>query len=425
MAEPLLLAGCLPSGGSLQEGEGAAMARSRSFMAALERAGVRYELLDISGLPSKRRLSLRSLRRGGGFSAVAAISPYPAEAVLRSGCELPVWVDMNGMHPAESQLTGGCKPCARDMMARMLALESLLISKGDRFSTPSRRQKLALTGELLLIGRLDATVTGLDPVHVIPHRATPVPTKPGGGQAGEPGLLKVISTGSFNRWFDHLTLFQALETAMDKAPGLTFTATGGRIPHSPDSWDEFQRLVAGSPHRDRYEMRGWIPGEELEEVYASAGAAVYADIPCSETLLGARTRVLDWIARGIPVVCTRGAEIAEEIRTAGIGIVVPQRDPAAMAGAFLRLCGDPSAGMGIRAGQEAWMSTRGSAPDAFKPFVEWVSHPSRLPVRPIGRMPVPAWGTSRYNIFMIARVLRERGLSSLARKFMGMAFRKT
>lgn len=413
----IILVGCGSSQEAARSGDGACQVRTRRFQLALEREGFLAEVFYTTGFLSDMKRLKELLARRSGLHGMVAISPFPAETAVMAGTRLPLWIDMNGMHAAEVQLTGGDYTKHRMQLARMLSLDSALLMRGDRFSTPSRRQRIAVLAELLLLGRLDAASLCIDPVSAVPHCVMPdLDTSLRSGRRRKDGDFLVISAGSFNRWFDHRTLFHAIEAAMARDPGIRFTAAGGPVPHSPGSWEEFGKMVAESQFRDRISMPGWLAREDLDRLFAEADAAVFADIPCPETEMGARTRALDWIAWGIPVVCTRGTEISEDIADEGLGLVVPQSSPGAMAEAILSLKADPGLSSAIAERQKSWGEGRGSMGEAFRPVVEWATCPQRLPTRPLGRAPIPGFQTMAYSMLLVREMSLSRGVLSALRK---------
>ena len=75
----------------------------------------------------------------------------------------------------------------------------------------------------------------------------------------------------------------------------------------------------------------------------------------SSYLEGLGTSILDAMAAGLPVVGTRVGGIPEAVRDGETGLLVPPRDPAALAEALVRLALDPArrAAMGARGRDEA------------------------------------------------------------------------
>lgn len=404
------LFGNTPDSFSPGAGNGACIARTGRFRSTMEAAG--HEVLVCSPPQTVRpgRSVTAFLRDRGPFDCVVAISPFPAEAVTDSGCALPFWIDMNGMHPAEIQLAGTDVQKNRMEMFRMLALEHCLLARGDRFSAPSARQTDSILGQLFLLGRLDCGNRDIAVVHPFPHCSLEVPLSRGPETEAPP---RIISTGSFNRWFDHITLFRALEYVMERDPRVVFSCSGGAVPFWSRGMEEFTSLAASSSHSGRYDIRGWVGREELEDIYDMATAAVLADIPCNETRLGARTRMIDWVSRGIPVACTRGAEVSEDMERAGTALVVPQQSPEELGRALLILITRSEARSAIRRNQIRWCSEEGDPVRVFLPLNEWCASPERLRGGiPPGFAPKP-FGTLRYRLSAFTLAARGKGFSGL------------
>lgn len=383
------------------------------------------DLFGLSGNEPGVRRRFRRILESGRYDSVTAISPYPAEAALSGGCHPPLWIDVNGAHATEVLQSPDDPVTRRIRMIRVLSLESAILRGGDAFSTPSRRQRLAVLGELLLLGRFSAAAQAEPPVYAVPHCASQrPPSSPSSDLTAGGEGFSIISTGSFNTWFDHRTLFAALETVMEADPGVSFTATGGPVRHSGSGWAEFSDLVRSSGMAERFLLEGWLPDEEMERVYSGASAAVFTDRPGLETELGARTRALDWISRGIPVVCTSGSEIAEDIAGSGMGIVVPQGDPASLASALLGLARDPALGERIRSAQAAWSAGPGSPREVFASYLRWVENPRRVLSPPVFRPVVPPFRTSGYHRVLVREIVRAGGVRSAAARILARVFRR-
>ncbi|RKZ10514.1 hypothetical protein DRQ25_02720 [Candidatus Fermentibacteria bacterium] len=394
---------------SASSGTGACIARTARFRHALETAGFRVSVLSPSE-GTRGAAEIKHFLVDRSFSCIVTISPFHAEAVAIANPDLPIWIDMNGTHPAETLLLGNDDGLSGERLVRILALENTLLMRGDAFSTPSRRQAFAVRGELLLLGRMGKRSSEFIPVSPIPHCSMGVFEVNDKSSTG----FRIISTGSFNLWFDEITLFNALESAMERDKSIEFISTGGRVPVSLAKYDNFRKMIEKSRFSERFTLHGWIPYDELMEVYRTASAAVYTDLPSMETTLGARTRTLDWIKRGIPVVCTDGAEISENIRSHGLGIVVPQQDHAALAKAFLQLISSPDLSENIIENQEKWCSAEGSSENLFQPLVSWCRNPSRTKTNPIGTSTIPRLNSIAYLRKIFHEISTDKGIGYAA-----------
>ena len=114
------------------------------------------------------------------------------------------------------------------------------------------------------------------------------------------------------------TLFQGLEAAMQSDPRLHYVSVGANTYNAPDNvYDRFVAMAAASPHRDRYHMLGWRPWSEMATYYRESNVGINIDALHYETIFGTRTRLVEMIASGLPVVTSLGAELSYLLRDAG------------------------------------------------------------------------------------------------------------
>ena len=113
------------------------------------------------------------------------------------------------------------------------------------------------------------------------------------------------------------------------------------------------------------EFAGWVPGHA--DALARVAAADVAVMPHHATEAWNTTisnKTFDFMAAGLPVVSSDAAPAARILRETGAGVVVPSRDPAALAAAIERLR-DPALREALgRAGQRAVLSTYNWEADA-------------------------------------------------------------
>ena len=88
----------------------------------------------------------------------------------------------------------------------------------------------------------------------------------------------------------------------------------------------------------------WVPYAERQNYLLDADVAVSLHQPGVEAQFAFRTRVLDYLWAGLPMVLSRGDELAARVDREGLGVAVPEGDVDAVAGALaLLLDAAPSA----------------------------------------------------------------------------------
>lgn len=121
--------------------------------------------------------------------------------------------------------------------------------------------------------------------------------------------------------------------------------------------------------------RGWVPYGERAGWLLAADAAVVAQHDHLETRFAFRTRVLDAIWAGLPVVATEGDELSSVVERHRMGAVAPAGDSRALAAAIARLVDEP--GSLALAGENARvLAPRMSWERCADPLLEWCSDPA-------------------------------------------------
>jgi hypothetical protein len=119
---------------------------------------------------------------------------------------------------------------------------------------------------------------------------------------------------------------------------------------------------------------GWVPYEERHNALLDAEVGVSGHLPHLETMLAFRTRILDYIWAGLPVLTTAGDALGDLVDDAGLGAVVPPGDPGAVADALRSLLLDEARSAAARAAIEAVVpSLRWSA--VLRPLREFCTDP--------------------------------------------------
>ncbi|HLQ60613.1 MAG TPA: glycosyltransferase family 4 protein [Candidatus Acidoferrales bacterium] len=248
------------------------------------------------------------------------------------------------------------------------------------------------------------------------------------------GDLVVLWAGGVYNWLDPLTLIHAVEAASSRVPRLRLVFMGGTHPNPevPEMamLQEARRLAAERRLSGRlvFFNEGWVPYEERSGWLLDADLGVSTHLEHLETRYSYRTRILDYLWAGLPVVCTAGEVLAETVERERLGAAVPPGDVPALAAALERLAGaQERAGCARRvravAPRYLWSRVAG-------PLLDFCRSPrraadmaagrrrSRVPLRgrtPPGwaRLAVKAWETLRADG---TRRLADRGVAYLERR---------
>lgn len=232
------------------------------------------------------------------------------------------------------------------------------LRNGDFFLCASERQRDFWLGSLASLGRLNPATYAADPtlrnlIDVVPFGLDP------GRPAEDPGVLRrafpgigerdpvVIWGGGVYNWFDPLSLLSAVDRLRGTRPDIRLVFLGMRNPN-PD----IPEMRVASELRTESDRRGltgthvffndgWVPYDRRGAYLADADVAASTHLAHVETHFSFRTRVLDYLWAGLPMVLTGGDTLSDGIQQAGLGITVEPGDPAAIAAAIDRLLAHP------------------------------------------------------------------------------------
>jgi glycosyltransferase involved in cell wall biosynthesis len=302
----------------------------------------------------------------------------------------------------------------RTGLARQLAL-------GDLFLCATERQRDMLLGGLCLLGRVGPGAPDHEPtprslVATVPFGLPSAPPKPADrpllrgvvSGVGDDDLLLLWAGGIYN-WFDPVSLVRAVGLAAAHHPEVKLIFFAGTHPN-PDvptmrvAAETRQAAQAeGLLDRHVFFLDQWVPYEERGGYLLEADVGVSAHLDNAETTFAFRTRFLDYLWAGLPVVCTGGDELGDLAGERGFGLVVPPGDVPGLAGAIRRLAADRGKLARLAA------AARATAPEfrwerTLRPLAEFAAAPVPAPDRPRDRLarrrPVHttlAWRVARFH----------------------------
>lgn len=215
----------------------------------------------------------------------------------------------------------------------------LQMSRGDFFLCSSEEQRTFYLGFLAALGRVNPERMAADPDlstliapvpfgvpdELPPHRPVLPPRN-----AGEARLL----FGGLYDWYDPWTLLDALRS-LDRPWSLLLI-------HNPNPESTPQRLFAEVEARcrslgwwgSRVQALDWVPAERRYDLLRDVDLLIAPHRPSLETRLSLRTRFLDALAAGCPVVTSEGGAMSRLLAEHRAGWLVPPGDAAALAEAL-------------------------------------------------------------------------------------------
>jgi len=228
---------------------------------------------------------------------------------------------------------------------------------GDFFICASERQRDFWLGTLLASGRVNAVTYAQDHtlrelIDVVPFG---IPAEPPQKQRPvlkgvHPGIGSedkvLLWNGGLWQWFDPLTLIDALVEVLRVRDDVRLLFAAGRhfnlemVPEMPI----YAQTVARCRDLDLLDHHvffgDWIPYDERGGYLLEADLGVSTHRSGLESSFASRTRLLDCVWAGLPVVSTAGDPLSDMIAKRELGQIVPPERPDLLADAILAALAD-------------------------------------------------------------------------------------
>ena len=265
---------------------------------------------------------------------------------------------------------------------------------GDFFICASERQRDWWLGLLEAHGRINRHTLGEDAslrrlIDVVPFGLPETPPHhtrsvvkgvwPGVGENDQ----VILWGGGLWPWLDPLTAIRAVAKVWETRQDVRLIFPGTRHPNPamagiPTHTEAARALASRLELLDRGVFFGdWVPYEDWPNVLLESDIALtlhYEDT--LETRLAFRSRVLDYVWAGLPMVITRGDATSALIAEHGLGMVVNGEAVEAVAAALLHLLNTPRAIFSQRCETVRGSLTWGRA---ACPLIEFCRQPRRAP----------------------------------------------
>lgn len=227
----------------------------------------------------------------------------------------------------------------------------------DGFICANSRQKDLWTGFSLSKNKINPPLYDQDSslnsyIGIVPFGLSSAPPKRTG-----PGLRELFSIpadhkvllwgGGIWNWFDPLTLIQAIKEIQKYRKDVHLVFMGIKHPN-----DQVPAMAMAAKaiqlakdldllNKNVHVNYGWVPYHERQNFFLEADFGVSTHFDNLETRFAFRTRMLDYIWAGLPMIATQGDFFSEFIESHQLGVTIPACDVQALSKAIMALCEQP------------------------------------------------------------------------------------
>ncbi|MCL2516598.1 MAG: glycosyltransferase family 4 protein [Microbacteriaceae bacterium] len=318
------------------------------------------------------------------------------------------------------------------------------LARGDFFLAASERQRHLFIGQLAALGRINplnykgnpdlskliATVPfGLSSEPPVHEKQVLKGVLPG---IGADDKVLLWSGGLYN-WFDPHTLIRAVAQVAERHPDVKLFFQGTKHPHPGVPEMEIvstSRALAaelGVIDANVFFNASWVDYADRQNYLLEADAGVSTHYEHIETTFSFRTRILDYLWAGLPMVVTAGDHFAELVEREQLGAVVAAEDVDGLAAALEKVLYDAEFAATARA-NVARVAERFRWQTVLRPLVDFVADARHAPDlaaggglaagRPGGASPVVSVHKRglRHDLARVVHYVRNGGVRVVAQK---------
>ena len=253
----------------------------------------------------------------------------------------------------------------REVVHASSAVFNQQIRRGDFFMCASEKQRDFWLGALGAMDRINPQNYDADPqlrelIDVVPfgtEDSEPEATRPmvrGVIDGIDEDSKVVLWGGGIYNWFDPLTLIRAIDIARHRVPEIKLLFMG--VKHPNPAVPEMQMAVEARALAQKLDLIGthvvfheeWVPYAERVNFLLESDIGVSCHLDHVETAFSFRTRILDYLWTGLPIVATTGDSFGNVLDAEGLGRGVPPQDVDALESALEEMLYDEEAAASAR-----------------------------------------------------------------------------
>lgn len=296
------------------------------------------------------------------------------------------------------------------------------LERGDFFVCASEKQRDFWLGQLAAVQRVNPATYDHDEslrslLSVAPFGlpdAPPVKTDKvlrGVVPGIDEGDFLLLWGGGIYNWFDPLTLIRAVVEVVKEYGDVKLFFMGSAHPNP--GVPKMKMAAVALQLADELGLLGthvffnpdWVPYEQRADYLLEADLGVSTHFEHIETAFSYRTRILDYLWAGLPILATEGDSLSRMVKQHGLGLTVPPEDVEALAQALKRLRNDRDLYATCKASVAA-LAPEMTWERSLAPIVEFCRNPRPAPDR-VGKP---------YRYISVERVVLTRSLWHYAKR---------
>ncbi|MET4639078.1 glycosyltransferase family 4 protein [Mycetocola sp. 2940] len=194
----------------------------------------------------------------------------------------------------------------------------------------------------------------------------------------------ILWGGGLYNWFDPLTLLRAVAGLSEEHSDLRLFFLGGKHPNA--NVPAMRMAAEARSLADELGLLGsvvffheeWVPYESRADFLLDADVGVSTHFNHLETAFSFRTRILDYLWAGLPIVSTTGDTFAGLVEREGLGLVVPPEDVDALQRALVQVLYDDDSRM-LMTERVARTAAAMTWTSVLQPLVAFCTSPRKAP----------------------------------------------
>ncbi|MGH8104624.1 MAG: glycosyltransferase, partial [bacterium] len=243
-------------------------------------------------------------------------------------------------------------------MSAFLELYQLALWSGQHFLAANERQRDLWLTILLASRRVPAEQLTAPSVmeNYFSLFPTGVPDEPFEKNRMAAGPPVILWSGGAWEWMDPLTPIEAYSKIAERVPHtlvyLGMNHPSGYFPLARRAKQAMELARNDTRLGGRVEFYDWIEYEKRTDYYRRAEVGISCHPDGLEAYYAYRTRLLDYLWAGLPVVCTEGETLGDAAAAAGAALLVRPEDPGDVADKLMEVLLDGSHRAGMA--QASW-----------------------------------------------------------------------